>query len=113
VPALGDIPIIGALFRSQEYQTSRTELVILVTPELVEPLSPDQVTFVPGTQMIQPNDFEFYIEGKLEGTPDADRPALTPRIHYPWPTGVRQQNEEEIGMKLIGPCGPAGYDEGL
>ncbi len=37
VPFLGDIPILGALFRSSNYQQSRTELLVLVTPHLVTP----------------------------------------------------------------------------
>ena len=37
VPALGDIPIIGQLFRSQQFQRNETELVIIVTPYLVKP----------------------------------------------------------------------------
>ena len=37
VPWLGDIPVLGALFRSAEYQRAQTELVIIVTPHLVTP----------------------------------------------------------------------------
>ena len=36
LPVLGDLPILGELFRSSEYQTGQTELVILVTPEIVK-----------------------------------------------------------------------------
>ena len=39
VPALGDIPVIGQLFRSQQFQRNETELVIIVTPYLVQPSS--------------------------------------------------------------------------
>jgi pilus assembly protein CpaC len=42
-PFLGDIPIIGALFRSQGFRRSETELVIVVTPYLVKPVSADQI----------------------------------------------------------------------
>lgn len=44
VPGLGDIPILGALFRSTQYQSGETELVILVTPYLVEPGAADKFT---------------------------------------------------------------------
>lgn len=41
LPGFGDIPILGALFRSTEFQTEQTELVFIVTPRLVKPLPPD------------------------------------------------------------------------
>lgn len=64
-PLLGDIPILGALFRSREYQTQQTELVILVTPYLVQP-SPANSIPVPtdGTQMA--TDAEGIFLGRLE-----------------------------------------------
>lgn len=40
VPGLGDIPIIGALFRSKKFQNKETELVVFVTPTLIDPSSP-------------------------------------------------------------------------
>jgi len=43
VPLLGGIPIIGALFRSTQFQKGETELLIVVTPRLVQPIRPDQV----------------------------------------------------------------------
>jgi Flp pilus assembly secretin CpaC len=42
-PGLGDMPILGALFRSVQYQRNQTELVVMVTPRLVEGINPDQV----------------------------------------------------------------------
>lgn len=47
VPGLGDIPIIGNLFKSRAKRTERTELLVLITPRLVEPLNPDQVPALP------------------------------------------------------------------
>ena len=43
IPLLGNIPILGALFRSTEFQKGETELLIVVTPRLVQPIRPDQV----------------------------------------------------------------------
>lgn len=43
VPILGNIPILGALFRSTQFQKGETELLIIVTPRLVKPIRPDQV----------------------------------------------------------------------
>jgi pilus assembly protein CpaC len=43
-PGLGDIPILGALFRSVQYQNAKTELVIIVTPYIIEPIdNPEQI----------------------------------------------------------------------
>src|SRR5207248_10089436 len=47
-PLLGDIPVLGALFRSVRYQRKETELVILVTPHLVAPLNPGELPRLPG-----------------------------------------------------------------
>lgn len=47
IPALGDLPVIGYLFRSRQIQKSKTELLVLVTPKLVKPLNPDQLPPLP------------------------------------------------------------------
>ena len=48
IPGIGDIPILGQLFRSKSYQRSRTELMILVTPRITDPVaSGAQVTTTP------------------------------------------------------------------
>jgi pilus assembly protein CpaC len=66
-PVLGDIPILGALFRSTAFQKNETELIIIVTPHLVKPLDMARQT-LPTDQYIEPNDFEWYLLGSLEGT---------------------------------------------
>jgi len=43
VPGIGDLPVIGQLFRSVSFNKSKTELLILITPRIVKPLSPDQI----------------------------------------------------------------------
>jgi pilus assembly protein CpaC len=47
IPGLGDLPIIGYLFRSRDIRKSKTELIVLVTPKFVKPLNPDQVPPLP------------------------------------------------------------------
>lgn len=64
-PMLGDVPILGALFRSSEYQKNETELIILVTPRLVRPLDSETVS-LPTEGFLDPGDFEFFGMGKLE-----------------------------------------------
>jgi len=65
-PLLGDIPILGVLFRSQSFIKNETELIIIVTPHLVKPLNMAKQT-LPTDNYIEPNDAEFYIEGRMEG----------------------------------------------
>ena len=64
-PILGDIPILGVLFRSIQYQRQETELVMIVTPRLVRPL-PDGPVPLPTDHFIDPTDFEFFLLGALE-----------------------------------------------
>ncbi|MDH3346637.1 MAG: type II and III secretion system protein family protein [Desulfobulbaceae bacterium] len=65
-PILGDIPVLGALFRSSEFQKSETELVIIVTPHLVKPLDMEKQP-LPTDSFIEPDGFEFLMLGALEG----------------------------------------------
>ena len=67
IPGLGDLPVLGPLFRSVRYQKKETELVILVTASLVEPMSLAEAPPLPGFLQSDPNDWEFYLEGRLEG----------------------------------------------
>jgi pilus assembly protein CpaC len=71
-PGLGEIPILGALFRSSDFQSDRTELVFIVTPHLAKPLAPNPK--LPTDGYIEPNRFEFFGLGKLEGKPAAAPP---------------------------------------
>jgi len=62
VPFLGEIPILGALFRSSTFQKNESELVIIVTPHLVKPLDMNAQT-LPTDYFVEPNDFEYYLMG--------------------------------------------------
>jgi pilus assembly protein CpaC len=72
-PVLGEIPILGALFRSSEFQNDRTELLFIVTPRLVKPLPPDYK--LPTDNFIEPTRSEFFLGGKMEGTPNEPQSA--------------------------------------
>jgi pilus assembly protein CpaC len=65
-PGLGDIPILGHLFRSQDFQKGQTELVILVTPKLAKPIKPGEVK-LPTDAIVDPSTAEFFLEGRIEG----------------------------------------------
>ena len=65
VPVLGEIPILGALFRYVSHDREETELMIFVTPNLVRPMTPGEVPALPGsTEDNNPNDFELYLMGQ-------------------------------------------------
>jgi pilus assembly protein CpaC len=66
IPGLGDIPILGALFRSSNFQQNKTDLLIAVTPHIVKPDREGTLSF-PGEFIQIPSRFEFYLEGRLEG----------------------------------------------
>lgn len=65
-PVLGDIPILGALFRSSRYTKNQTELVIIVTPHYVKPMDVAQQA-LPTDTFVEPNDWEFYLMGWTDG----------------------------------------------
>ena len=64
-PGLGDLPIIGALFRSTGFKRQESELVILVTPRLVQP-SPAGTLATPAESYIPPTDADLFLFGRLE-----------------------------------------------
>lgn len=65
-PALGSIPGIGALFRSQNFIKGETELLILVTPHLAKPLAPEGIR-LPTEGFAEPTDFDWFVLGRTEG----------------------------------------------
>jgi pilus assembly protein CpaC len=67
-PVLGDIPILGVLFRSTEYQSQRTELVFVVTPRLSKPLPASPA--LPTDRFVEPTSTEFHWKGQMEGSRD-------------------------------------------
>lgn len=69
LPWLGDVPILGSLFKSSSFQKQDTELVVIVTPRLVRPSTPGQVVAGPLDQTRPANDVEFFALGQMEVTP--------------------------------------------
>jgi len=64
IPGLGNIPILGALFRTIQHTRDETELMIFVTPRLVRPLAPSEVPAYPGTtENNNPGDLELFFFG--------------------------------------------------
>jgi pilus assembly protein CpaC len=70
IPYIGDVPILGAIFGSQSVNRNETELIVLVSPELVHPLEPEQVSLaVPGFDVTEPTDAEFWFLQWIQGLP--------------------------------------------
>ncbi len=66
IPALGDVPVMGAFFSNNTGKRIEKELIVLVTPLLVEPIEAHEVGPVPGSEINEPNDLEFYLLGRIE-----------------------------------------------
>ncbi|MEA2736386.1 MAG: pilus assembly protein CpaC [Humisphaera sp.] len=81
-PLLGDIPVLGALFRSVRYQRQDTELVVLVTPRLVSGLQPGQVHKLPGEHWRHPNEFGLYLFGDMGGEVKQDEAEKIPARRF-------------------------------
>ncbi|MCZ6607214.1 MAG: type II and III secretion system protein family protein, partial [Alphaproteobacteria bacterium] len=88
-PALGDIPVLGALFRSDRFQRDETELVIIVTPYIVRPASRMRLA-APTDGFVPPHDVERFITG---GT------------HRRNPVASKPRTMDRSGRALIGPVG--------
>lgn len=75
LPVLGEVPVLGALFRSTDFQQDRTELLFVVTPHLVKPLPTGYPLPTDGLQ--PPDRARRELQGKLEAAP-APVPAAVP-----------------------------------
>ena len=70
VPWIGDVPILGALFRSSEFQRAQTELVIIVTPHLVTPISGGALA-LPTDRVRIPTEAELFLFGNVASAPNS------------------------------------------
>jgi pilus assembly protein CpaC len=79
LPVLGELPVLGALFRSSDFQSDKTELVFIVTPRLVKPLPASYP--LPTDGFVEPSRQEFFLGGSMEGKappPGLPSPASKP-----------------------------------
>lgn len=98
IPGLGSIPILGSLFRSVRYEQGDTELLVLATVELVEPMDTLSDLPMPGDTHKAPNSWELYAEGRLHG-----------RLNKPTSPAVWAK---ELGLdRLLGPGAWATHDQ--
>ena len=81
LPFVESIPVLNALFTRKSVQRDETELIVLVSPELVHPLEPEDVSLLlPGADLTEPDDWTFYVHGWIEGDPNCQyRSTVWPR----------------------------------
>lgn len=77
VPLFGDLPYIGRAFAFDQTSSGEQELVVLISPELIQPLEHREVPPLPGHNVYEPGDVEFYLRGRLESRRTEDYRAGT------------------------------------
>jgi pilus assembly protein CpaC len=105
LPGLGDLPILGPFFSNTSNTRMEKELVVLVTPYLPEPMAPNQVPPLPGAEVNEPSDLEFYIGNRIEGRCGRDWRST---IYYDLQSPLLQSLFRLDAHYL---CGPFGYCE--
>jgi pilus assembly protein CpaC len=104
IPGLGDLPVLGPFFSNNESERIEKELVVLVTPYLIEPMNPDQVPPGPGDEVNEPNDLEFYFLGRIEGRTGVDFRSTTQ-----WDDPYHMVRALKLESKYI--KGPVGFSQ--
>ena len=101
IPGLGDLPYIGEFFSNTTSNRIEKELIVLVTPYIVEPMAAGQVPPTPGDEVAQPNDLEFFFMNRIEGRTGVDQRSTT---SYDDPLHLIRHSIVERRC-LIGPSG--------
>ncbi|MDR3512597.1 MAG: type II and III secretion system protein family protein [Caulobacteraceae bacterium] len=91
-PGLGDLPMFGALFRSSTFKRSESELVFIVTPYIVRPVSHPSDLHLPTEAINYSNDLERILLGDLS-QPDKRKPAADARPHLAGPAGFMLEDQ--------------------
>lgn len=76
LPWVGQVPVLGTLFRSASFQKRETDLVIIVTPRLAKPKAPGEVLITPLDKKIAGNDVDFFLNGKQEINVGREKPFI-------------------------------------
>jgi pilus assembly protein CpaC len=104
IPVLGDLPIIGPFFSNTTDERVEKELVIIVTPYLIEPLPPGKLPPTPGDEVNTPNDLEFYLFNRIESRRGIDHRST---VTYEDPFHLR----DLIHLQSKNVCGPHGFTD--
>jgi pilus assembly protein CpaC len=108
IPLLGDLPILGALFRSVSYQRNETELLVVVTAHLAKPVAPHDAPHLPTeNELNDPNDLQLFLFGSDSGGghASADNDALKEADAG----GLPHEAVTQTAMKNRGPTGELGF----
>ncbi|QDT63737.1 type II and III secretion system protein family protein [Calycomorphotria hydatis] len=98
IPFLGEIPVIGStIFSAKRAAEDETELLILVTPELVRPMDAEEVPPMPGWYVTHPTDKELYKYAMTEGAPDLG-------VYQMGPIGRNAAYPREVGYHVFEPA---------
>jgi len=97
-PILGSIPIIGTLFRSTSFENNDTELVIIVTPRLVRPMSAQAVR-LPTDRVQPPNEIELFLQGRTDSAVELDPAGPPPVGNATQPVTRPPQPRAPIGVE--------------
>jgi pilus assembly protein CpaC len=73
LPWIGDVPVLGTLFRSALYQKKETDLVIIITPHLIRPMHPGDIVRTPTDDSLPGNDADLFLLGQAEIEPTLKR----------------------------------------
>jgi pilus assembly protein CpaC len=102
IPLLGDLPYLGPLFSSTRNRRIERELLVVVTPYLVEAMDESQHVPMPGDSHMEPNDCEFYLMNRIEGR--TGQPFRS-TVEYEWFGPARSSAMQLEGTYLQGDVG--------
>ena len=105
VPFVGEVPIVGQLFGNSSSSYAERELIFLVTPYLAAPMDEVESLGIPGADIFEPDDIEFYICGRIEGCVSEDyRSAVRTDCQ-------KMKAFRRIQQQVI--VGPSGHSDGM
>ena len=96
IPILGDLPYVGVFFGSRQHQVIEQELIIAVTPYLIDAVNAEEILPLPGQEIDEPNDWEFYLLQRIEG-----RTGLPHRSTTKWDNPFHQQTPMQLEQHYI------------
>jgi pilus assembly protein CpaC len=94
IPFLGDIPVVDTLFSRRSVRREETELIVLVSPELIHPLESDEAPqILPGMEVTEPGNAAFFLGGAIEGRPTCEHRSTV------WPNVQREILRSHLSEK--------------
>ena len=102
IPFLGELPVLNTVLASKSISRDETELIVVISPELVHPMEPENApTILPGMEVTEPDDIEFFLYSQIEGRPDCHHRSTV------WP---RYREDIRRAKKRV-PCSQAVYEQ--